>query len=115
MGVFGSKGTKTYQTVPEYPKLGTKEECKDEVARGKLQYYFGYGDTELEALEALAAQCKHHGVPAPKQVPNTTDNWYCGIFDAPKWTKTKKRYNTVWFTQRNKRWKAATYYPPMAE
>lgn len=111
MGISSSK--KQYETVPDYPKMGTKEECKDDIARGPLKYYFGYGDSALEALKALSIQCRQYGVPEPKQVPEKEDNWYCGTFDAPKWTKTKKRYNTVWFTRRNGRWKASTYYPPL--
>ena len=110
MGIFSSK---EYLTVPEYPKLGSKEECKDENNRGELKFLFGYGDTSMDALNTLSAQCKHFGVPLPKQVPGTEDNWYCGTFDVKISTKTKTRYNTVWFKKREGRWMAYTRYPPM--
>lgn len=104
--LMGNKLRPGYQVIPNNIQLGTLQECVNKNG-GIIEKLSGTGDTVSEAIAALTEECRRKLHPLPQQVPWSEDEWYCGTFDVPPflpfWSGPTTKYNTVWFTIKNKK------------
>lgn len=99
--------TSSYELIPENYKMATQVECAMQPYARRFE---GCGNTSGEALERLKEVCETYNIPVPKPVPNHKNSYYCGTVTVNFLLKSKKRFNTVWFTNINDKYTAHIFY-----
>jgi hypothetical protein len=104
MGISSSN----YESFPKPLKAATQSESTTILDGCR---YEACGSTVKEALDQLSNICICYNIPVPQPIPDVENKYYCGFINVMQLFKTKKRYNTVWFTRKNSMIVAFIYYP----